>query len=366
MTDPSQHPHDKQAGKQALRLRRFLLASTTYALGILILALCSVVGLLEWAQLMQIGLGFLAVNVFFFVVFRCGWNLRFVDPSLTQPQICVAACLVGLILVLGEHVHFLAVPFYSSIFVFAMLQLQTRQLVIVEAFVLATYGLAIAARLARFGDRLDLRLEVIDAALVVLCSVWYAVAASYISGLRVRLRESRQTIEALATRDAMTDTWNRRHIDALLASELQRKARIGGKVCVGLVDLDHFKSINDRHGHLVGDAVLQQVAGTMKAQLRAVDQLGRFGGEEFLVLLPGASLADAQACAGRLLASVARLSVPAAPQERVTVSIGLAECGDDEIRDALLARVDAALYRAKRDGRNRIAIAAAPEVQASV
>ena len=353
MTDAAQI----QARKQAVRLRRIFLASTTYALGLLILALCSAFGLLAAADLARIGLGFLAANLVFYAVFRSGWNLRFADPSLTQVQVCVAACLVGLILVWGERVHFVAVPFYGSIFVFAMLQLNTRQLVATELFVLGTYAVAIAMRMNRYGSSLDLRIEAIDAALVVLCSVWYAMAAGYISNLRERLRESKQTIEALATRDAMTDTWNRRHIDALLAAELQRKERIGGQLCVALIDLDHFKSVNDRYGHLTGDAVLKQVAHAMKQQLRSVDPLGRFGGEEFLALLPGASLPDARACAERLLRSVAGLSVLPDAAGRVTISIGLAEAVLGEPAEGLLARVDSALYRAKHEGRNRVELA---------
>lgn len=350
-----------QSRKQALRLKRFLLGSTTYALGLMILALCSAVGLLSTERLFFIGLAFLAVNGVAFTAIRSGWNLRFKDPSLTQVQICVAASMVVLILVLGERIHFVAVPFYSALFVFAMLQLKPRELVVVELYVLATYCAAMAIRARLFAGQLDLRIEAINAVLVVSSSVWFAMAASYISNLRARLRESVRTIEQLASRDALTDTWNRRHIDSLLTSELQRKARIGGKLCVCLVDPDYFKSINDRFGHLVGDTVLKSVAHSMMAQLRSIDQLGRFGGEEFLILLPGASLDDAKACAGRLLSSVASLTMPTRPEHRVTISIGLSECVSGDTSDALLARVDSALYQAKRDGRNRIAIGASQE-----
>ena len=321
--------------------------------------LCSALELLPRAELAVIGAAFLCVNVAFFIVFRSGLNLRFRDPSLTQLQVCVAASLVFLILVLGERIHFVAAPFYSSLFVFAMLRLRPRELIVTEVYVLGTYCAAVAIRAKLFADGLDLRIEAINAALVVLSSIWYTVAAGYISNLRARLRESLTTIERLATRDAMTDTWNRRHIDAVLTSELQRQERLGGDLCVGLVDVDHFKSINDRFGHLTGDTVLTRIAQTMKAQLRAVDQLGRFGGEEFLVVLPGTSRSDAAACAERLRRSVAVLSVLTDPDDKVTISIGLAECAPGETPDRLLARVDAAMYEAKRAGRNQVAIGAA-------
>lgn len=347
-----------QSSRQALRLKRFVIASSTYALGLLIMVLCSVLGLISTDQVLLIGLAFLVVNVGFFAMFRSGVNLRFADPSMTRLQVCVAITMVALVLVVGERIHFLAVPFYSAIFVFAMLRLTPGALVGVELYVLATYALALAIRHWRFAGLLDSRNEAIEAVLVVFSSAWYALAAGYIGTLRARLRESVKTIEQLAIRDALTDTWNRRHIDALLRAELQRKTRIGGALCACLVDLDHFKSINDRFGHLVGDAVLRRVAQTLKTELRLIDQLGRFGGEEFLVVLPGASLDDARACAERLRGSVADLTMLADADDRVTVSIGIAECEAAEDYEPFLARVDAALYRAKRAGRNRVAIAA--------
>ncbi len=354
MTDTAQ----TQATGQMLRVRRFLLASTTYAVGSLILGLCTAFGLLPVADLGWSVLTFAVINALFYTLFRTGLNLRFADPSLTLAQVCVAISSVACILVLGEHVHFVAVPFYSAIFVFAMLRLTPAEMVIAEGALLVTYGLAIGVRVSRFSGRLELRVEAINAAMVVLSSVWFAVAASYISSLRARLRESKQTIEALATRDALTDTWNRGHIDTLLQSEWQRKARTGGPLCVALADLDHFKQINDRFGHPAGDRVLRQFAQAMKAQLRSVDQLGRYGGEEFIVLLPGVAWPEASICCERLRAAVAGANLLGDAGERVTVSIGLAECGPDDSVERLVARADGALYEAKRAGRNRVTCAA--------
>jgi diguanylate cyclase len=160
-----------------------------------------------------------------------------------------------------------------------------------------------------------------------------------------------------AARDAMTGTWNRRQIDALLASELERKSRLGGEVCVCLLDLDYFKSINDRFGHLSGDAVLAEVARRMKASLRTIDQLGRFGGEEFLVVLPGTSLREAMVCAERLRCAVGQMTVPDHPEAALSISIGLAAAEAGEASSSLLTRVDAALYAAKHAGRDCIVVA---------
>jgi len=350
--------------KQVMRLRRFYIAVFTYATGTAIMALCSAVGLLPASRLWTIGAAFVLVNLVIWIALRSGYNLRFADPSLTLPQVLTGITTVAVILTLGEGIHFLAVPFYSAVFVFAMLQLRPRQLLVVEVYLLASYALAFWLRHQLYASRLDMRIEAIHAGIVVLSSIWYAFAASYISQLRARLRDSLHTIEQLATRDTVTETFNRRHIDALLAAELQRLARFGGNLCVCLVDIDHFKSINDRFGHAAGDAVLLGVARAMKAQLRTIDMLGRYGGEEFLIVLPGTPLAPGGTCAERLRAGVAALGLLPEPGERVTVSIGLAEASAGDTVAALVARADRAMYRAKHAGRNRVEAAAAPQAAA--
>jgi diguanylate cyclase (GGDEF)-like protein len=130
-----------------------------------------------------------------------------------------------------------------------------------------------------------------------------------------------------------------------------------------MADIDHFKRVNDAHGHLTGDQVLVGVAGTLVNQLREYDLVGRFGGEEFVVLVPGADTLEACRLAERLRSRVRRLSVPAADDTvAVTVSVGVAlfrTHGQDLIE--LLASADLALYRAKRSGRDRICLPATRE-----
>ncbi|MFO1217182.1 MAG: GGDEF domain-containing protein [Burkholderiaceae bacterium] len=340
--------------KQALRLRRFLYASLTYMVGSLMLAACSAVGLVSTQVVWISVVCFAAANAVFAALLLSGANLRFADPSLTLPQVLVGATTVMPVLTLGQGIHFLVLTYYSSLFVFAMLHLRTRELIVMELYVLVTYGIAFALRQINFHGQLDLRVEGIYAILVVISSLWYAMAAGTISRLRARLRESLSTIERLATSDALTGTHNRRHLDATLAAELQRRQRSGQGFCVCLIDIDRFKSINDRFGHPTGDAVLQGVAQCMKAQLRSLDVLGRWGGEEFMAILPGTAPAAARACAERLRASVQALRLLSGNDESITVSIGVAECRGGDSAEALLARADAALYRAKHGGRNRV------------
>ncbi|HUB22695.1 MAG TPA: GGDEF domain-containing protein, partial [Streptosporangiaceae bacterium] len=147
--------------------------------------------------------------------------------------------------------------------------------------------------------------------------------------------------------------------------EIARAIRTGSPLAVALVDIDHFKTVNDTYGHLVGDKALRAVTDGLQSQLRAYDLAGRFGGEEFAVLLPHAREADALSIAERLRVHVASLSIPvrdddeSGPRVQVTISVGVAalDGAARELTD-LLAAADAALYHAKETGRNKTHVSA--------
>jgi two-component system cell cycle response regulator len=180
-----------------------------------------------------------------------------------------------------------------------------------------------------------------------------------ILALEAQLRAERSAFEHLARHDTLTGLWNRRVILEHLEAEISRARRHGG--CVGAVlgDIDHFKSINDTHGHPVGDEVLVQVARRLRDSLRTYDGLGRYGGEEFLAVMACRSDADAALVADRLLHAVAdEPFATSAGALHVTISLGVATTlthSFDSTR--LLAASDAALYQAKHDGRNRLVVA---------
>lgn len=175
------------------------------------------------------------------------------------------------------------------------------------------------------------------------------------------LKQTRDQLEALATTDPLTGALNRRAVSEAAQAELRRARRHGKPVAVLLLDVDHFKRVNDTHGHRVGDRVLQQVSAACRALLREIDSFGRWGGEEFIVLLPETGLEAALVVAERVRETVASVVVPAddGGAVAVTTSIGVASLGvGDESMEELLARADAALYQAKREGRNRVQAAA--------
>jgi len=205
---------------------------------------------------------------------------------------------------------------------------------------------------------------------------WLAMSAHYLHDLRrslqdrnVELRQTIQKVVRIAERDQLTKSYNRHAIMDTLAREKGRADRTNTPVSVCILDLDHFKALNDEHGHLIGDRVLKQFAKRARSELRAMDaiepcdhrrSLGRFGGEEFIAILPGTPLAGAGICADRMRSSVA--DQPFDELYQVTVSVGVAEYRRGETVPEWLARADDALYEAKAEGRNRVVLSGTPEV----
>lgn len=186
-------------------------------------------------------------------------------------------------------------------------------------------------------------------------AIWLASQAS------IALENARlhHTIQQQATTDDLTGLVNRRRFLEALDGEIVRAEALGTPVSIVLVDLDHFKLVNDRFGHQAGDDVLRQFSARALAHLRDVDVAGRLGGEEFAVVVPETNAAGAAAAAERLRRSLAALPLPAGAESAlVTASFGVAERLPGEGGSDLLRRADAALYQAKREGRNRVVIAA--------
>ncbi|MBF5042747.1 diguanylate cyclase [Aggregicoccus sp. 17bor-14] len=176
-------------------------------------------------------------------------------------------------------------------------------------------------------------------------------------------------LQKLSTTDGLTQVHNHRHFQERLREEFRRAQRYGDPLSLILVDLDHFKAVNDRHGHLAGDRVLREVSGALRQSVRDTDLLARYGGEEFAVLLPHTSVGGSLTVAERILRDVGALAValeaaaqPAGapvPPLRVTASVGVSALPHRSIGSAeqLFRAADEALYRAKREGRNRVCLA---------
>lgn len=183
-----------------------------------------------------------------------------------------------------------------------------------------------------------------------------------IKKLQDQLEASNRKLEQLSISDGLTGLFNHRHVHEVLDHEFDRSLRTHEPVSVCMFDLDHFKAVNDTHGHQAGDAVLRRLAMILRETAREVDVLGRYGGEEFIAVLPGTELHDAAVFAERVRTAVADNEFEISPDRsiRMTVSGGVASWPSRNINDArgLIEMADRSLYAAKEAGRDRIVRAA--------
>lgn len=176
-------------------------------------------------------------------------------------------------------------------------------------------------------------------------------------GLQEKLLQAQDALRYQATHDDLTGLWNRAMVRSHLTAEMSRGKRAGKPVAVVLADLDHFKKVNDTYGHPAGDTILREAAARMRMALRAYDSIGRYGGEEFLIVLPGCSSEAAVVAAERARVCVASPVHVADTDIPLSVSLGVASTATaPEDPDALIQAADEALYRAKAGGRNRVSL----------
>jgi diguanylate cyclase (GGDEF)-like protein len=345
---------------QALRMRRYLMAAGTSLLLCLTLLILAFVGRLPWRVAIEGSMAILALIVLFYVLFRTGLNRRFADPSLTTEQLGAALILLAFLMTHAGPARSSLMLFYPVAMLFGVLRLGSRRLMTLAFLALIAHGTMLALLMAR-EPQLDRGALLTEFAVLVVVLPWFAAMGGYVNRLRTRLSDSNRDlkrafdrIEQLAVRDALTGSYNRRFLMDCLDGERSRAERLGTPFSVCLVDLDHFKAINDSLGHAAGDAVLKKLPALAAAGLRAIDVFGRFGGEEFLLILPGASLEGARAAAERVRRSIEAARFGALGERAVTVTVGVAEHGKGEEIAALLARADRALYAGKAGGRNRV------------
>lgn len=312
------------------------------------------------------GLSVAGISVMF-VLIRSGWSRRVQDPALAVPQLLLSIGCAAFAYGIAGRGQGVGLLMAALILMFGMFGLAWRQAAGVGLYSVTVFGIAML--LAHRADPAVYALGVQWAhlaMLVVLVAGFVAVSAR-LRAMRMRSRaRSRELavalerISELATRDELTGLLNRRAMTELLEAERQRTVRAGHQWSVAMFDIDHFKQVNDLHGHAGGDAVLRAVARTAQAAIRGSDTLARWGGEEFVVLLRDTGIDAARDVAERLRADLAALAVRiGAADWHITVSAGVTQFLPGEPTDATLSRADDALYEAKAAGRNRVRIAGA-------
>jgi len=236
---------------------------------------------------------------------------------------------------------------YPMIMFFGVLRLGTGALLLVGAFIMCAYALVVELPAPQPAQLDSKTLEVLRGLVLATVLVWFSFMGGYVHDLRQRLRASGY--------DRLTGVYNRGRVLDMLTHEKIRCDRGAGPLCVCLVDIDELKDINDTRGHRSGDLALQSVADIARNQLRAVDFIGRYGGDEFLLVLIQTGRDGARECAERIRERIALSARIASDLSRqVTVSCGVTQLRQDESLQDTLQRADAALYRAKTAGRNRV------------
>lgn len=262
----------------------------------------------------------------------------------------------------------LVIGMYMTVLMFAVSHLRTPMLFRLGMGVLGSYLLIFGIKMLT-QPALVMPLDDSVRFLVLLALTgWIYLFARRLHNLRLALQDRNDELEdavrrvtRIAEEDDLTKSFNRRYIMEMLARESARANRSGDSFSLLLLDLDHFKQINDAYGHVVGDQILSEFAHRIKRELRGMDSVnatdyhrafGRYGGEEFIAVLPETTLGGAERCAERLRHCVCSGSF--GERYDITVSVGVAEYRSGESVSELLTRADQALYRAKRDGRNLV------------
>lgn len=315
-----------------------------------------------WAGLAPVGMLVILVLV------RSGWSERCPDPSLSQFQMMWALSFNAIAYVIAGPVRALALPVLVIIMMFGIFGRNRRQILSLMLFAMVVYSLAIlvTARLdtpAPASVVLLAHLAIVLSSLLtstLMCLQVQSIRA-YLRRQKQELQEALQQIQTMAMRDHLTGLANRRQMSELLELERNRHQRGGRAPLLAQLDIDHFKNINDTHGHSVGDLALQAFAETAAAHLRSSDVLARWGGEEFVLLLCDTPPSAAHELLERVRNAVAAHSLShGAVSIRMTVSIGWTQHVQGEPLEQTLERADRALYSAKRHGRNRVVCAPLP------
>jgi diguanylate cyclase (GGDEF)-like protein len=350
---------------QRIRLQRILMTIASYCLGDILVLLYQIWGVLRLSlekTLMLFGISF-ALNLVFIYFVLTNRNLKFKDPSMTIPQMVVAAIFTFIVTYFSSSHRGALLLFFVFNLTFGFFKLKRSQFYGFGGFIVIGYAITLLLLWINHPEYMNLKIDILRLLVLFVVVIWFSIIGGHMHNLRKELkkamkelREANLILKELSTTDELTKVKNRRAIMERLKEEYSRAKRFNYPLSVVIMDLDHFKSINDTHGHQKGDEVLRETAGLLKATLRETDHFGRFGGEEFLAVLTGTDEKGAEQWAERARQKVEGHGFDGLKDKQVTVSFGIAGRRDEEGLDELLKRADEALYRAKERGRNCVVV----------
>lgn len=348
---------------QRLRFKRMLWGFITMGCTLTIVLGLYLFGMLPIVPTLVYVVTTLVMAITFVVLNKSGLNLRFKDPSMTAAQIITPLwpSIFIMYFVSDPQARMAFLLMGTGGLLFGMFALPRRTMLSVGALIVTSYLVLLSALLTWAPERVNWRVEVVIVFAYFSVLMIVAYLGSVIAGMRTTLKKQNQKLEILASRDALTQLPNRRALMDQLTQEsarIDRRTAAQSELCISMLDIDHFKRINDTWGHDAGDAVLMQVSQVLQKTMRQGDFVGRFGGEEFVILLPESTLSAAIQAAERIQACIAELTFPELPDgTRITVSQGISVHQPGDKIEVTLKHADEALYQAKAQGRNRVVVA---------
>ncbi|MNR82194.1 Response regulator PleD [compost metagenome] len=298
----------------------------------------------------------------FYLCFLVGWNNRAGDKNLRVP---ISLCAISIMLVLSymaPATQILFTPFLFLTMAFVLHRVSPKMMILLTTVTLGGYLLVIAVHYQQFRDWEMLQLEAALFFSLLLTLPGFVVLASRMQQLHNALFKAARKIKDIeedARRDPLLGCFNRRYIVAALEQQKRMADESGAPLSLAVIDLDHFKSVNDEAGHLGGDEVLRTFARIAESNVRQSDVFGRYGGEEFLLVLPKTSLSAALNIAERIRTQIEQHDWQGKLSRQVTVSVGLTQYISGESVLDLFSRTDTAMYTAKQSGRNQVVVEAA-------
>jgi diguanylate cyclase (GGDEF)-like protein len=344
--------------RQRLRIRRFAFASVFSIVYVGVLTVFHTQDKVDAATLLHAGIIVGVLIAAFYCLFRTGFNLRFPEPSLTAWQFLAATLTMLYVAYRAPETRLAFAAFFFVALMFGMLRRNSKPVAILGSVAIVIYLSLAGLRYAVDGNAEALRLDILQCFVMAVTFPWILFLGGHMQRIERGLTEARVKlvdIEEKARRDELTGIYNRRALIAAMSDSKQRADTTGEPFSICVIDIDLFKRYNDEFDHLTGDGVLRKFAQCVQDGLRTTDFFGRYGGEEFVQILPQTALAGAMADAERLRRRIGKLELPVSRDVGpFTVSIGVAEYVPGESIEQTFARADRALYKAKQLGRDRV------------
>ncbi len=338
---------------------KWLIASTLIAMYFMCNFIFYKMGLVQKSTLLVLA-GLIAFGMLsFFLIFKAKLNIHFREQRLKLPIIVVAFCYMLVIFYLDPATQIIFTPFAFIAIAYAMYRVRTNTMSSVVACTLFGFGIVIFLHYRLWHNPALLKLEVMHFFALLLSLPLFIFQINKVQHLNRILRKASRKIkyiQADAKRDVLIDCFNRRYMVAALEEQKQLADENSTPLCLAVIDLDHFKKINDELGHLGGDEVLRLFSRIAQENVRAEDIFGRYGGEEFLLIFPTTSLLPALNTSERIRGEVEHFPWNDALEHGVSVSIGVTQYIPGESVLELFSRADTAMYLAKQGGRNQVVV----------